>query len=142
METEGLFTPESAREAIDRYQQLGPTAQVVVKETAKAMDLSAAAYRERVTSDVVEAAREALFASMLSVNVADRETFEEWLADNPDYEVLEHGNENVERVAWHAVPFEETVVAATFHSERRAAVETLRRQAFGHVYSDLLREDT
>jgi len=141
METEGLFTPESAGEASDHYEELGSSAQVVVKESAKAMDLSAEEYRERVTSDVIATAREALFASMLEVHVADRSTFESWLADHPGYEVVERGNENVDNVVWHAIPFEETVVAATFQDERRAAVETLRRQAFGTVYRDLLEGD-
>jgi hypothetical protein len=141
METEGLFTPESAGAARERFDQLGASAQVVVKESAKAMDLSPEAYRERVTSDVIATAREALFASMLEVHVADRPTFESWLADHPDYEVVERGNENVDNVVWHAVPFRETVVAATFQDERRAAIETLRRQAFGTVYRDLLEGD-
>jgi hypothetical protein len=141
METEGLFTPATAAEARDRYERLGSTAQVVVKETARAMELSTETYRERVTSEVIETARDALFASMLEVTVADRAAFEEWLEDHPDYEVIEHGSEHVDNVVWHAAPAAETVVAATYQDERRAAVETLRRQAFGAVYRDLLEGD-
>jgi hypothetical protein len=140
METVGLFAPESAAAARDRFAALGPTAQVVVKETAKAMEMDADTYRESVTSEVVETARDAMFASMLEVHVGTRAEFEAWCDDHPDFEVIEQGNENVERVAWHPVAFEETVVAATFQSEQRAAVDTLRRQAFGRIYREVLGE--
>ena len=56
--------------------------------------------------------------------------------DHPDYEVTVAGRENVDRVAWHAAPFADRAVAATFAEEERAAVETLRRQAFGRLYRD------
>ena len=46
-------------------------------------------------------------------------------------------SENVDNVAWHAPPFADAV-AATFQNEEDAAVETLRRQAFGRVYRELL----
>ncbi|MCU4719242.1 DUF5809 family protein [Halapricum hydrolyticum] len=139
MEREGRFAPETLDAARERYEALGSTAQVVVREVAKAMELDRTTYRERVTSEVVETAREVLFAESLAVTVGTREEFDAWRADRPDYEVREIGSENVERVAWHAAPFAETVVAATFQTEREAAVGTLRRQAFGEVYRDALR---
>ncbi|MEF8907016.1 MAG: DUF5809 family protein [Haloarculaceae archaeon] len=138
METEGLFAPETAAEARERYESLGPTAQTAVKQVAKAMAFDPEEYDERVTGEVVETAREVLFASMLEVRVGDREEFETWRADHEAWEVVEFGSEHVDRVVWHAAPFAGTVVAATFHEERRAAVETLRRQAFGRVYSEVV----
>jgi hypothetical protein len=138
MDTEGTLSPATAAAARERYETLGSTAQVVVKETAKAMGMDAEEYRDRVTSDVVETARDALFASMLEVRVGSREEFDEWVAENDGYEVHEVGSENVDRVVWHAPPAAEAVVAATFHEEREAAVGTLRRQAFGRIYRDLV----
>ena len=136
MNTHGFLAPESESDARDRYEAVGPAAQTVVKETAKAMAFDADEYDERVTGEVVETARDALFASLLEVRTGTREEYDEWLADR-DREVIEQGNENVERVAWHDA-LGETVVAATYQSEERAAVATLRRQAFGRVYRELL----
>jgi hypothetical protein len=138
METEGSFAPETAATARERYETLGPTAQVVVKEVAKAMEMDREEYRDRVTSDVIETARDALFAETLEVKVGTREEFETWCADRPDYEVHEIGSENVDRIVWHDAPFTETVVAATFQNQREAAVGTLRRQAFGEIYRKVL----
>jgi len=137
METEGQFSPATVDEARDRYEALGSTAQVVVKEAAKAMGLDAEAYRERVTSEVVETARDVLFAESLTVTVGSREEFEEWCADT-DRAVEVIGADNVERVAWHAPDFADEAVAATFQSEREAAVGTLRRQAFGRIYREVV----
>jgi len=137
METEGQFSPATVDEARDRYEALGSTAQVVVKEVAKAMGLDAEAYRERVTSEVVETARDVLFAESLTVTVGSREEFEEWCADT-DRAVEVIGADNVERVAWHAPDFADEAVAATFQSEREAAVGTLRRQAFGRIYREVV----
>lgn len=140
METEGLFAPETAAAASERYAALGSSAQVVVKETAKAIELDPETYRETVTGDVIGTARDALFASMLEVHVGTREEFEQWCAEHDAYDVIEEGSEHVDNVAWHAIPFEETVVAATFQNERRAGVDTLRRIAFGRVYREVLED--
>jgi hypothetical protein len=136
METHGFLAPETEAAARDRYEAVGPAAQTVVKETAKAMAFDADEYDERVTGEVIETARDALFASLLEVRTGTREEYEEWLADR-DREVVEEGSEHVSRVAWHDA-LGETVVAATFESEERAAVATLRRQAFGRAYRGLL----
>ncbi|WP_129112642.1 DUF5809 family protein [Halegenticoccus tardaugens] len=136
MDTEGVFSPETLEEAREAYECVGPAAQVVVRETARAMAFDRDEYRERVTGDVVGTARDALFASLLLVRVGDREEFEAWCERHPDAEVVEAGNENVDRVVWHAAPFAGTVVAASFQNERGAAVATLRRQAFGRVYRE------
>ena len=137
MDTHGRFAPTSAAEARQRYDDLGSVARTVVREVAKAMDLSAAAYDDRVTPAVVETAREVLFAGQLAVHVGTRAEFDDWLADR-DLEVVEVGSEHVDNVAWHPVPFEETVLAATFQDEPEAAVETLRRQALGRWYRDVV----
>jgi hypothetical protein len=137
MDTEGRFVPTSAADARKRYESLGPLAQTVVREVAKAMDLSADTYEERVTPEVVETAREVLFAGDLRVHVGPRAEFEEWIADR-DVEVVEFGSEHVVNVAWHHAPVAGTVVATTFADERAAAVETLRRQAMGSVYRDVV----
>ena len=135
METHGFLAPADEAAARERYEAVGPAAQTVVKETAKAMAFDREEYGERVTGDVVATARDALFASLLEVRTATREEYEEWL-DGREREVLEHGNENVSNVAWHDA-IGEQVVAATFESEEEAAVATLRRQAFGKVYREL-----
>lgn len=140
MHSQGFFAPSSAEAARDQFEAVGPTAQTAVREVAKAMDFEREEYNERVTGAVVETAREAIFASLLEVQVGTREEFEEWCADNPDFEVEEIGNENVENAVWHAVPFAGTVVAATFQDSEEAAVGTLRRQAFGTVYRDTVTE--
>jgi hypothetical protein len=137
MDTEGLFAPETAAEARERYEALGPTAQTLVKQVAKAMAFDPEEYDERVTGEVVETAREALFASLLEVHVGTREEYEQWCADH-DSEAIEVGSEHVDHAVWHAAPFAGTVVAATYQDERRAAVETLRRQAFGRIYREVV----
>jgi hypothetical protein len=137
MHTDGTFAPATEDAARERYETLGPTAQTVVRETATAMEFDKEEYDERVTSEVVERARNALFASLLEVHVGTREEFDDWQADHSGYETHVVGNENVDRIVWHVAPFADTAVAATFAHEERAAVETLRRQAFGRIYRDL-----
>jgi hypothetical protein len=136
MHTVGWFLPESEQAARDRYEALGSTAQLVVRETTKAMAFDRAEYDERVTSDVVETAREVLFAEQLQVTVGTREEFEAF-RDDRDAEFEVFGSENVDNVAWHAPSFTEGV-AATFQDEEAAAVGTLRRQALAHVYRDVV----
>ncbi len=134
-----MFAPTTREEAIDRYEAVGPAAQVIVRETAKAMEFDADEYDERVTPAVVETARDAAFAELLVVHFADRDEFDAWLADSefdPE-EVMELGSEHVDRVAWHPIPFAETVVATTFQDRPDAAASTLRRNAFGRVYRDV-----
>ena len=134
METEGTLSPESVAAATAAFEAAGPTAQQVVREAAKAMEFDREEYRERVTSEVVERARNVIFADRLAVSVGTREEFDGWVDSHPDYDVIELGSEDVDRVVWHAAPFAETVVAATYQNEREAAVGTLRRQAFARVY--------
>jgi hypothetical protein len=147
MHSVGRYTPATVREARELYESLGPTAQTVVREVAKAMSFDKGEYRERVTSGVVMTARDALFASLLEVTVGTREEFDEWCAETnrADPEIELTGSENVENVVWHPIPFADTngtVVAATFHDKETAAVETLRRQAFGRHYQGLFEETT
>lgn len=139
METHGVLAPETPKVVREHYETLGPAAQTVVKETAKAMEFDREEYNRRVTSEVVGTARDALFASLLEVRVGSREDFEEWVEGQvPDHEVHVEGSEQVDRVAFHVVPFAEAVVAATFQNEEAAAVATLRRIAFGRFYREVL----
>ncbi|HET7323381.1 MAG TPA: DUF5809 family protein [Halococcus sp.] len=138
MHTEGGFSPASEEAVRERSELLGPTAQTVVREVAVAMEFDKTEYDKRVTSEVVERARNALFASLLEVHIGMAEDFEDWQAGHPNYETHVVGNENVERIVWHVAPFAETAVAATFAHEERAAIETLRRQAFGRIYRESL----
>ena len=71
MHTEGIHAPETEAEARELYEAAGPTAQTVVREVAKAMEFDREEYSERVTGDVVETARDAVFASLLAVTVGD-----------------------------------------------------------------------
>ncbi|MFC4248548.1 DUF5809 family protein [Natribaculum luteum] len=135
MHTVGTFTPESVDDAREHYEAIGPAAQTVVRELARAMSFDREEYAERVTSDVVATARDAMFASLLEVRVGTREEYETW-RDEYDGDVTETGHEAVDRVVWHAGPTGEAV-AATFQNEEDAAVATLRRQAFGRIYRDL-----
>ncbi|QLK24347.1 DUF5809 family protein [Natrinema zhouii] len=136
MHTVGTFTFESAADARTEYESVGPAAQTVVREVVKAMEFDREEYDERVTSDVVETARDALFASLLEVRVGRREEFADW-RDDYDGEVTMAGHEDVDRVVWHAGPDDEAV-AATFQNEEEAAIATLRRQAFGRLYRDIV----
>lgn len=139
METEGLFAPETEAEARARFEMLAPAASEVVRAVAQQMAFDTEEYEQRVTGEVVETAREALYASLLEVYIGDRNTYEQW-CDDHECDPVEVGSQNVDRVVWHAAPFAETAIAATFQDERDAAVATLRRQAFGRLYSDILGE--
>lgn len=141
METAGTLAPESEREAREAFEAAGPTAQQVVREAARAMSFDREEYRERVTGEVVETARNVLFAERLAVRVGTREEFDAWREDHPDYEVTELGSPDVDRIVWHAAPFADAVVAATFQNEREAAVGTLRRQAFSRLYRPRFEDD-
>lgn len=136
MHTTGHLAPETEPAAREAWEAQGRTAQTVVKQVARAMGFDGDEYDARVTTDVVRTAREVLFAAELAVHVGTRTEYEDWLADY-DGEVEEFGSEHVDHVAWHAAPWAETVVATTYADAERAAVETLRRQAFGRVYADL-----
>ncbi|SNZ15929.1 hypothetical protein SAMN06269185_2648 [Natronoarchaeum philippinense] len=138
MHADGFLAPESAADVHEAYESVGPGAQVLVKEVAKAMELGAEEYDERVDADVVETARDAMFASLLKVRIGTSEEFEEW-DESYDGEVTVLGSENVDNVVWHAGPDDEAV-AATFQDEETAAVGTLRRQAYGRIYREIIAE--
>lgn len=136
----GLLAPETAAEAREAYDELGAAAQTVTREVAREMGFDREEYRERVSSDTVETARDALFASLLDVESGSREELDA-VVDETGYELDLRGNENVERAAWHVAPAAETVVAVTFAEEREAALAALRRQAHGSVYRPLIEGD-
>jgi len=136
-ETRGTVSPDSWAAAERRYEALGPTARTVVREVARSMGFDRAEYDERVTGEVVETARQALFAEALSVWVADRDAFDRWRAEYPN-SVRVAGSDEVGRVAWHASGAAGAAVAATFSAEPDAAVGTVRRMAFNGLYRDRL----
>ncbi|WP_254537074.1 DUF5809 family protein [Halomarina litorea] len=138
MHTEGFLAPETTEAAREKYDAMGPAAQTVVREVTKRMDFDREEYADRVTGDVVETARDALFASLLRVHVGTDEEFESWCDSHPEYERHVEGSDNVEHVVWHAVDHDSSVVAATFQKQEDAAVATLRRIAFGRFYRPAL----
>ena len=138
MHTRGDFAPASEAEAQERYEALGSVAQTVVREATTAMGFDREEFDERVTPEVVSRVQDALFASTLTVTVGTKAEFDDW-ADGQADEVVVLGSENVEHAAWHDPPTGEAV-AATFQDEEAAAVDTLRRQVFGRVYRDLVRD--
>lgn len=138
MDTRGTFAPTTRADALERYEEAGPVAQVVVREATKAMSFDADEYDERVTPEVIRTARDATFAELLVVHVGEDGEFDEWLADS-DFDaddVVRIGSDNVDNLVWHPIPFADTVIAATFQDEPDAAVSTLRRNAFGRVYRE------
>ncbi|WP_336035336.1 DUF5809 family protein [Halobacterium yunchengense] len=137
-ETRGLLAPATEAEARERFEAVGPAAQTVTREVARAMELSKAEYDDRVTSAVVGTAREALFASLLAVEVGDADEFEAAKDAHPDADVYENGSPSVDYAAWHHVPFADALVATTFQNEPDAAVATLRRIAFSRFYEPVL----
>lgn len=136
MDTEGTLAPDTAEAAREQFRDLESAATTVTREVARQL-LEPGAYDERVTDDVVATAHEALFAAQLRVHVGTRDEFEDWYSDR-DLEVVELGSDQVDGVAWHPVPFAGVVVAATFSAEPDAAVETLRRQAVGRYYREVV----
>ncbi|WP_435062133.1 DUF5809 family protein [Halobaculum sp. EA56] len=168
METEGTLAPATPAEARAEYEALVPAAKVAVREAAKAMEFDREEYADRVTGEVVESVRDALFASLLRVHVGTREEYEAWLDDHPEYEPDLAGSEHVDNVVWHPVRFAaggngtadgdsegrdadggadadpadgtKPVLAATWQAEREAALGTLRRRAFGRAYRPVVSE--
>ena len=136
-ERRGSFAPDSWAAADARYDALGPTAQTVVREVARAMAFDREEYDDRVTGDVVETARQTLFAETLAVRVGPRGAFDAWRETYPD-DVRVAGSDNVDRVAWHVSPAAGAAVAATFQNEPDAAVSTVRRMAFNRLNRERL----
>ncbi len=135
MHTVGVLSPETPEAVRETYAALEQPATVVVKEITRAMALDPEEYDRRVTDEVIQTAQEAMFASLLVVAVGDRDEYAQWRAEF-EGEVIEHGGEHVDQVAWHA--FNGQAVAATFQSQAEAAVGTLQRQAYGELYQDYL----
>jgi len=138
METEGVFAPETHEAIKERYAELEPAAGETVRAAARGMNFDGEEYDSRVTDDVHEAAQDAMFASLLAVRVGDREEYEHW-RESHDGDLVVAGSEDADRAVWHDPDWTGAAVAATFQTERAAAVATLRRQAFGHLYSEVVR---
>ncbi|ERG93304.1 MAG: hypothetical protein J07HQW1_03365 [Haloquadratum walsbyi J07HQW1] len=142
LDTIGELAPTSTTTVYERFDSLGSTAQTVVREIATAMGFDREEYNDRITSEVVEAARETLFAERLAVRVASQDEFEQWVDSHPAVDVEQMGSPNVDRVAWHHAPFSDAVIAATFQNEQAAAVSTLRRRSFGEIYRPVLEDES
>lgn len=136
METDGLFAPETETAARERWAAVDAAAETAATAVAKALDVDPG----RADEDVVLTAREAIFASLLTVHVGAREEYEDWL-EGRDRDVTELGSEHVSGVTWHDAPLADAVLAATFESEPEAAVATLRGQAFVRLYREVVRCD-
>ena len=137
METEGLLAPETAADARRQYAELRPAAETVVREVARAAEIDGEGDDRLVGADVIATGHDALFASLLEVHVGTREEFDA-VCEGIEGPVVQTGSEHVDSVVWHAPPFAEEIVATTFADARDAAVATLRRQAFGRLYRDVL----
>lgn len=137
MEQRGIFEPEDEADVEEQWTALGSAAQTVTREIARAMEFDRDEYRSRVDSAVVRTARDALYASLLRVTVGSMEEFEQ-VIENYEYPVHREGSPNVDNVVWHVSPARKQIVAATFQSEPDAAVATLRRQAYGRLYREIL----
>jgi hypothetical protein len=138
METDGVLEPETEAAVREAYDGVVPAAREVVRESTRAMGFDRDEYDERVTPAVVETAHDALFASLLVVHRGSRAEFEAWCDDRPELERVEEGSPDVANVAWHPAPAVDVVAAATYQNEPDAAASTVRRQAFGRFYRDLL----
>lgn len=138
MQLRGMFTPETATAARERYESLALPAETVTKELAEAGTGSADAYREFLTPEVLDTAQQSLFAGLLAVRVGSREEYEEWLADHEDLTPTLAGHESVARRAWHPINPRDAVAAVSFEDSPDAAVATVRRQAFGKHYRSVL----
>lgn len=137
MHTVGTIAPESESAAREAYEALDPAARTIVREVARAMAFTTEEYDERITEEVVQTAHDALFASLLEVHVGTREEFDGWHVEFAG-EVVQTGSENTSGVVWHRPGFGDRAVAATFEDQEEAAIATLRRQAFGRLYRELV----
>jgi hypothetical protein len=138
METRGYIGPETEAAVREQYAKLAPAARTVTKEVAEAGTTDSAAYREFTTDAVYETAQQALFASLLQVQVGDAGEFETVRAERDDHEVVFAGTETVGRRAWHRVRPRETIVAVSFEEKTDAAVASLQLQAFGRFYRPMI----
>lgn len=143
MESVGFIAPDTAAAAREHHDQCAPVARELVREIAIALGIDGEEYKDRVTESVVRTAQDAVFGSLLRVHVGSAAEFDDWCAEPPydGFGVRLEGSEHVDRRAWHAAPFAEQVAAVTFDAERTAAVSTVRRQAYGRIYRDVLHGD-
>jgi hypothetical protein len=138
METRGHFAPATDAAVREAYDSLARVAETVTKEIAEANTDTRADYRRLTDTETVETAQEALFASLLEVQVGSTEAYEEWIDQHPDFEVEFAGTEPVPNRAWHPVRPRGTVVAVSFQDAPDAAVAAVQRQAFGRHYRPIL----
>lgn len=138
MDTRGQFAPETKAAARSLYDDLAIAAETVTKTLAETSTDSREAYHELLDQERIDAAHEALFASLLEVHVGSVEEFESWMNRHDAFQLSLSGPETVPRRAWHPVRPRKTVTAVSFQTAPEAAVATVRRQAFGTQYRELL----
>lgn len=140
MDSVGFIAPETAAAAREEHERCHPTARELVREIAIAMGMDGDEYRDRVTDEVVETAQDALFGSLLRVRTGTADEFAGWLADAgyDESAVRVEGSEHVDGRAWHAAPATGEIAAVTYNEQVDAAVSTVRRQAYGRIYRELL----
>ncbi|MFB6082483.1 MAG: DUF5809 family protein [Halanaeroarchaeum sp.] len=140
MKTRGYIAPETEPAVRAQYAALAPAAKTVTKEIAEAATDDSDAYREIASEDVYETAQQALFASLLEVQVGTAAEYKSALDEYEGFEADVAGTETVARRAWHPVEARETVVAVSFEEREDAAVASLQRQAFGRFYRPMIEE--
>ncbi|MFW6004214.1 MAG: DUF5809 family protein [Halodesulfurarchaeum sp.] len=138
METRGHLSPATEDAVRETYESLAGAAETVTKEIAEANAETREDYRELTDSGTVETARQALFASLLEVQVGTVAEYESWLAEHDELEPELAGTEPVSGRAWHPVWARDAVVAASFEDRPDAAVGAVQRQAFGRHYRSIL----
>jgi hypothetical protein len=138
MERRGLFSFDSEADLAAVHQALLPAGETVTEELLDVLAYHQEASEVSVTTELVETAHEAIFASLLEVYTGDSDEFDAWLRDHPELEVHLEGHEHAERRAWHPVGPAGAVVAVTFQQEVEAAAEMVRRQAVGRYYRERL----
>jgi hypothetical protein len=132
MHTRGTFAPETRADALETYEEVGPVAQVVVREATKAMEFDADEYDERVTPEVIRTARDAVFAELLAVHVGDEAEFDAWLADSEfdADDVVRIGSDNVEIFT---SPDDDTVVLTDSSDRAEVSVDLDDHVTYGNL---------
>lgn len=140
METVGYIAPETESEAREEYERCEQAARDICTTILKQLD---GQIDEGPTEPLVRTAHDAFFGSVLVVTTGPMADFERVCSQPPleGYQVNREGSDQVDHVAWHVSPMTETVLAATYQSEREAAISTLRRIAWGRFYRDVVHSD-
>jgi len=125
METRGTFAPETRADALEYYEEVGPVAQVVVREATKAMSFGADV-RRAGHAEVIRTARDATFARCSwSTSTSEGGEFDEWAAPkaNSTRTMSSGSGPTTSTTSCGPIPFADTVIAATYQEEPDAACQ-------------------